>query len=334
MPDASLSISASLALVPSPERVSQPRLEWRMENRAGTALFIRPAESNPLTDTPTLFRNDRNLFGKLMLSELHFAHETPLVCHTSEDSYFLLLVMSGSCDYHTLTGQQQLTPGAVLLLNPGDKLPVCYQADCHVTTLSIPQQELLNAAVVMGCAHSSMEIDFLLPETGAVLPEALYHIIRSMWASATRPITETTRQCYEQLLYDALMNSFTTRVVQPGLAQVSKHPQIEQVRHRVIQHITEDFDVREIAAACKVSVKTLYNLFNRELGITPSVFIRNCKLEAAYANIQQHPEHNITHIATRYGFTNLSRFSAYYRERYGESPSDTLRKRRQQQATS
>ncbi len=158
--------------------------------------------------------------------------------------------------------------------------------------------------------------------------QRLQFLLQSLCAEPDTPISASNADCYQQLFYHALWQSLQSHdSTSPGVGH-SQHPRVQKVRALLLQHITEDIDVNWLAAQCDVSVKTLYNLFNKELGITPSVFIRCVKLQAAHDDICNNPSQNITHIATRYGFTNLSRFASYYRERFGESPSDTLRSSR------
>jgi len=38
------------------------------------------------------------------------------------------------------------------------------------------------------------------------------------------------------------------------------------------------------------------------------------------------PNGSVSHIATRCGFNDLSRFASFYRNRFGENPSETLKK--------
>jgi transcriptional regulator GlxA family with amidase domain len=44
--------------------------------------------------------------------------------------------------------------------------------------------------------------------------------------------------------------------------------------------------------------------------------------------LKPHPEASVTSTALDYGFINLGRFSQVYRKRFGEYPSDTLKKGR------
>ncbi|NLZ12221.1 MAG: AraC family transcriptional regulator [Alcaligenaceae bacterium] len=53
------------------------------------------------------------------------------------------------------------------------------------------------------------------------------------------------------------------------------------------------------------------------------VLLRNMRLDAVRHTLQTSPGANVTTIALDHGFGHLGRFSAYYRERFGELPRDT-----------
>ncbi|WP_221796136.1 helix-turn-helix domain-containing protein [Oceanobacter mangrovi] len=162
---------------------------------------------------------------------------------------------------------------------------------------------------------------------GTIKP--LYYLLLSITADSGNGFTCYNDSAYAELFYRNLflaMNGEHRGSQQPAQ---SEHPRVRQVRNLIEARITDDIEISELADACQVSVKTLYNLFNRELNMTPSVFMRNLKLMASRKDLQQSPELNITTIATRYGFTNLSRFASHYRQQFGETPSDTLRQSRQ-----
>jgi AraC-like DNA-binding protein len=76
-----------------------------------------------------------------------------------------------------------------------------------------------------------------------------------------------------------------------------------------------------------ISARALQLLFERHLGCTPSEYARNVRLRCA-RDALLHPATeatSVTDVATRWGFYHLGRFSALYRQTYGELPSQTLR---------
>src|SRR3954447_26424093 len=88
--------------------------------------------------------------------------------------------------------------------------------------------------------------------------------------------------------------------------------------------------VGEIAAGSGVTPRTLQRQFRRFLGCLPMRFLRDLRLDRARSEVLRATAGTgVTEIAVRCGFNHFGRFAAQYRQRYGESPSATLRKREQ-----
>lgn len=83
--------------------------------------------------------------------------------------------------------------------------------------------------------------------------------------------------------------------------------------------------LQDIARAAGVGIRALTRGFERRLGTSPMRYLTQCRLERARADLQD-GHGAVTDIAYRWGFGNLGDFAARYRERYGEKPSETLRR--------
>src|SRR4029078_5881038 len=84
-----------------------------------------------------------------------------------------------------------------------------------------------------------------------------------------------------------------------------------------------------IATRRRGARRTLHKRFRRFLSCTPMEFLRDLRLDRVRQDLlEASPGANITEVAMRWGLTHLGRFAARYRERYGESPSATLRRGR------
>jgi AraC-like DNA-binding protein len=87
--------------------------------------------------------------------------------------------------------------------------------------------------------------------------------------------------------------------------------------------------IADIAAASGIAGRTLFKHFQDYHGISPMRYLRNARFERARdALLQADPEGSVTAIAMNWGFSHMGRFSVEYRRRFGESPSETLRRRR------
>lgn len=88
----------------------------------------------------------------------------------------------------------------------------------------------------------------------------------------------------------------------------------------------EPLCLSEIAAECAVSIRTLTQLFQDHLGVSPMRHLLEIRLQAARRLLQSaQPQWDVTRVAMDCGFPGLGRFAAAYRQRFGELPSKTRR---------
>lgn len=86
--------------------------------------------------------------------------------------------------------------------------------------------------------------------------------------------------------------------------------------------------VARLCGLLRVSPGTLENAFKSVAGVTPHAFFLRRRLnQAREVLLRGHPgECKVTDIATGLGFHELGRFAVRYRQMFGETPSDTLRR--------
>ncbi|MGE3257198.1 AraC family transcriptional regulator, partial [Pseudonocardia sp.] len=85
--------------------------------------------------------------------------------------------------------------------------------------------------------------------------------------------------------------------------------------------------VRELAAASGVGVRALEEGFRRYVGRSPTAYLREVRLDRVRAELLAAGPHERTvgEVAYRWGFGHLGRFARAYAQRFGETPSATLR---------
>jgi AraC-like DNA-binding protein len=88
----------------------------------------------------------------------------------------------------------------------------------------------------------------------------------------------------------------------------------------------EILDLESMSKATGLSPRTLQRTFQAEYGLCPQEWLRVERLNEVREDLLQNGN-SVTHTATRWGFFHLSRFSQYYRELFGERPSETLARR-------
>lgn len=83
----------------------------------------------------------------------------------------------------------------------------------------------------------------------------------------------------------------------------------------------------DIARAAGISLRTLTQGFRQYRATTPMNYLRDVRLDAARRELQQNsPQASVAYVANSWGFGHLGRFAADYRLRFGERPSDTLKR--------
>jgi AraC-like DNA-binding protein len=94
-------------------------------------------------------------------------------------------------------------------------------------------------------------------------------------------------------------------------------------------HLDSPLTVTDLVAASQVAGRTLFQHFRDFTGTSPMRYLRNARFaKARDALLRSEPEESVTLIAMAGGFTHMSRFALEYRQRFGERPSDTLRRER------
>ena len=82
--------------------------------------------------------------------------------------------------------------------------------------------------------------------------------------------------------------------------------------------------ISQICNHMHLSRRTLHRAFHEVLGIGPIAFLRHRRLCAVHSSLRAPKDiRSISDIAMHYGFQNLGRFACYYRELFGEYPSET-----------
>jgi AraC-like DNA-binding protein len=96
----------------------------------------------------------------------------------------------------------------------------------------------------------------------------------------------------------------------------------------VHEHVAEPLTVSDVAAAAGLSVRATQEAFQRHVGMTPLRYVQHVRLERArHALLQADPTTgSVQAVARAWGFAHLGRFSAAYRNAYGEYPRNTLRR--------
>jgi len=92
-------------------------------------------------------------------------------------------------------------------------------------------------------------------------------------------------------------------------------------------NVERDWSVTELAGVAGVSSRTLQRQFRIFLGKAPRAALRDIRFDSARRELLRGlPDAKVTDVALRNGLAHCGRFSVEYRRRYGETPSQTLKR--------
>jgi transcriptional regulator GlxA family with amidase domain len=103
---------------------------------------------------------------------------------------------------------------------------------------------------------------------------------------------------------------------------------LRAARDHLADNAGEPLDLSQLAGAAGIGIRALQLGFRRHFGVSISEMLLDIRLAGLHARLAQaSPDVSITDIAFDLGFTHLGRMAGAYREKFGESPSATLRRR-------
>lgn len=114
-----------------------------------------------------------------------------------------------------------------------------------------------------------------------------------------------------------------------GTDNLAYHRSLKIALDYIDAHLHERITLTDLERISGASARTLQYAFLERLQCSPLTWIRQRRLEKARTQLLvSEPHQNITTIALECGFHSSSSFSTAYKQLYGESPSDTLKKAR------
>lgn len=124
--------------------------------------------------------------------------------------------------------------------------------------------------------------------------------------------------------FDTGFSDSLEAVSQRGAAVATVRRAIDFIDENAHRPITVD----DVAVAAHISTRGLQYAFRRSLDSTPAEQLRRARLEGAHREILAGDASTVGEIARRWGFAHPSRFATAYRQAYGATPAEALRRSR------
>lgn len=224
------------------------------------------------------------------------------------------------------------------LLNPDTSTYMRWDQDCAQVLLWIPREAIERRLAMMLGVDSVGTLSFSVS-----LPQQ--EGLSSAWCQAVIDLVRNLdRNGSFWLQYPTAISSMEDFLLR-NLLLFQHHNFSEKLEHgfeparprhlqRAIDyiqgHAAEPVTVADIAQAACVSIRALEEGFKRHLNTSPMNYLRDIRLDLVRKQITALAAAgqvvSISDIAYQFGFTHLGRFAAYYKQRFGVSPSSAIRR--------
>lgn len=103
---------------------------------------------------------------------------------------------------------------------------------------------------------------------------------------------------------------------------------VRKVEEYVKEHIRDDIFMEDLVRASGVSGRTLFRVFRQFRRMSPMAYLRVVRMRHIRSNLlcPSAQDVTVTFVLSRWGIKQFGRFAAEYRHKYGELPSQTLRR--------
>lgn len=273
------------------------------------------------------------------IAVLAYGADVELVAERADASFIVVHALVGRATFNIGAQSIAIRPGTAAVSTPGRPLRIRWSPGSVLMVVTIDRTALETEFETWIDAEPSIPLRFEPAVNAWDMPAA-------GWWSAVDHLVEDLDSSTPMLHHPAAA-SVAERGLMVGLLLAMPHnyssqlwekqrpigPEwlsraidlIEQLPHR-------SWTVPDLARASNTSTRALYEGFRRWLDTTPMEYQRQIRLRRAWSELRT-ADHStetatVTAVASRLGFTNLGRFAAEYRQRFGELPSVTLQRGR------
>lgn len=273
--------------------------------------------------------------GESRLTLASYGSDVSINAGLLEDFNLVQIPLSGQARIRLGNSEEAISPGRAAVQHPNAPLAMDWSADCEMLILRISSSRLDSHLAAFLGAPVKNKLKF----------QSSFNLNSLIGRSITRQLTDLLGYMHEfnsaelpPLLSANIENSLIGALLfmQPHdaterLAQVVSDTQPRVVRHvraYLEEHAADPITMEDLAEVAGMPVRTIHHYFRKTLGVTPMELLRDIRLARARACLLDPEEDSdVTTIAFKWGFEHLGRFSQYYRNRFGELPKDTIKRR-------
>ncbi|MFM7027165.1 MAG: AraC family transcriptional regulator [Chakrabartia sp.] len=287
---------------------------------------------NRRTGLDTVFDHVR--IGSVGLVQMGYGADVLVTPGALEDFYLVQIPISGHAAIRFGREEFFTTVGIASVQHPEDHLEMRWSADCRKVVVRVDRARF--ERFIERCTGRPQRQSLrLAPKMDMGTPESrlMQEQVKSALHCATlfRPgqlpamVTTHVENAVMGALLCLLPHDRTAEFAR--LSDSGEGPIVSRVREYLEAHAEEPIGMEDLVDIAGVPLRTLYHVFRQTLGISPMQLLRDIRLDRVrHALSTGRQGISVTMVALDWGFHHLGRFAQQYRARFGETPSETLRR--------
>ncbi|WP_062210158.1 AraC family transcriptional regulator [Streptomyces sp. NBRC 109706] len=230
--------------------------------------------------------------------------------------------------------EYRVGPGDTYVLDPYRDFRVHWSPGARMFTVRLDREVVERAAAdslgIDGPVRARFALGGAVSERAAGswshISHAVRHEVLGAGIARTNPVVAAQLTQATAALLVATQPLITRGVAARPGGTVS-HAALRRAMALIEERPDHPHTLADLAAAARVSPRALQEAFRAHLDTTPLGYLREVRLRHAHQDLlaaARDRSATVSDIAHHWGFSNLGRFAAHYRHRYGHPPSQTL----------
>ncbi|WP_411817222.1 AraC family transcriptional regulator [Hyphococcus sp. DH-69] len=286
---------------------------------------------------PIEFRHNQASLNSVTFNATDYGHPYGNVVVSippMDNLYLVQIALSGKAEITQGKSTFALSPGEMCVLDPEERVKQVFCEGYKHFTVKM-SKEGLESVLMQELGFRPRDLHFSpAPVRFEGHAVAFAQMVRTVCddlnngssAFGHSRASKSVEQILQRLLLAAVPHNHSDLFDAP--ASVAAPYYVRRVEEFITHRLGDPITMDELVSVSGVSARSLHAGFRRFRDTTPMNYLKNRRLLLAHRRLLNGADSGatVTDVALACGFTHLSKFARDYHERFGERPSETLKK--------
>ena len=301
---------------------------------AGEKLFWSHRFKRPPAQPIGAHFNGLNI-GPMSLAYLSFSETVSIEPEPNDRDFLLQVTINGNST--SINGNKKIITqhNDIAMIDPSLTTVITFSPGCSHFALRLDRETLEKTLenTIRTTLKEPVKFDFLFEgnqQNRQACIETMRYLCR--FYGTPNPLFENNNQLHTAqaemialTLINSLNHNYSEHVHNEKYLASPRH--VRQACELIESKIHESISITHLCNETDVSARTLQNGFKKYLGLSPSEYIRERRLEHIHKTLQNADKNtNVSRIMWEYGISNPGLWANFYYKKYGCYPSETFKK--------